>query len=137
MKWLHEVNSSNLANRKKGVRIDPEMVKELKMIIKKYPGDHKLIRKTCRLSVSIFRRIRKQAEGDAENMKVNNDSKLCKYGLTEDDDIIIKDIVTPPKPPLTIKSIHEEFMKRSENWQSMSKIRRYLKEEMKYSYRTG
>ena len=51
--------------------------------------------------------------------------------------LLIKDIVTPPKPLLTIKSIHEEFMKRSENWQSMSKIRRYLKEEMKYSYRTG
>ena len=98
-----------------------ESSKRIKDEIKQYSGDSELIRKTYRLSVLVLWRIWKQVKGGAGNIKIRNNFKLFKHGLTDDNDIIIKYISTSLKLQFTIKSIQEEFVKRSENLQKWEK----------------
>ena len=106
-------------------------------IISANPDDLSLIKKTYHLSDSTFYRLkwmtknsfRKFQEFESKWFKENAiDQAICST---------LKEIVKPPRLPLIISKIADEFKERTSINLGKGKINRYMKGKINYSYKKG
>ena len=132
--WFHHLS---LMNRRKRSHLSLQEKKYIFDLAIKYPEDKGLICRSYKLSESALRRIQRsnsnsQNGGSPDNIHIENldlDPALLS-------DAIYK-IVEPPKVPIWLDDIQAFLKDEQQVVVPLSKIRRHLKESLKYSYKKG
>ena len=134
---VQEKEFERLKNRKKHSVIRGRDFLSIKKMISKYKNFSEFIRKSCRISHSSFRRIVKGKEkGYFERLEEEKEA-VKKGKLDRRGKQIVKQLIVPPKPPLTIRKIHDQFTNLAGYEWSQYQLRKFLKLECGFSFRTS
>ena len=104
-KLFQELSSTNLSNKKKGSRFSNEQLEELKILLKRYPGDHIKIRKALKIPPSTFCRLKQKIEFDGWKMNTIKQKWNLKSSLDFEKKAYVSRLVQPPTVPITTTDI--------------------------------
>ena len=136
LKWITEEDWGESRKRKKHSKLTLNVRRRILTVISNYPQDYKVIKHIYRLSDSTIKRLKKEAKNDFQSSFEETLHNKRGEGLSKEELATLETIIVPPKPPLTISKITQEFNERSNENKSELQIRKTIKHELGYSYRT-
>jgi transposase len=109
----------------------------LSSLIKRYPDDGDYIRSKCRISKSTYFRLKRRKHVD----DFTEENEICeetnKNEISNEAKTWIRKWISPPQPPLTIAKIQKWTKDEINEEVPKSRLKRFIKEECKYSYKKG
>ena len=135
--WTHTPEHLQLAERMKGDHLSKEHCKYLSHIFRRHPDHKNLIWQAYKISRSTYRRIMNKSMHTIAELK--HESMFFKHNHLIKPEIweYIDSMVRPPKFPMTLSKIRNEIFQTFGIKYSIHKIRKYLKDELRYTYRKG
>ena len=109
----------------------------IEYIFKTNPAFSKRIYKAYRISYSTFKKFKEQLGGE-ENKSTENKMDMQESQQKQEEQVeIIKNIVSPPKPPITVKLIQEKIFESHQQNLTNYRMRKILREDLRFRYRKG
>ena len=130
--------AERLANRKSKARIGVFQKEFLMEELEKYPDNRWQILFHYNIPPSTYYKLKNDRHSIELAIKkarlngVSDDSEM-----TDEEKKYIKFLVTPPRPPLTIKLINEKLSNVFGQRDRAKKIRQFMKSDMRYSFKKG
>ena len=103
--FYKELKRREKIHRVKRKWIINDHLNELKYMLEKYKNRHFSIRKALKLSYSTYRKILKELQRENLDYYVSKRQVRFRSYISEEERKCIELLVTPPRPPITIRSI--------------------------------
>ena len=128
---IKDNHHDKLTSRKKGAALDINQKLHLSKLYSEYPEEHERINRVYKISKSTYYRIMKLKfyPEEKEDKLIHGRSKN-QLSLAEKQKI--KELVMPPKAPITISKIQINLFNQFGQKPAACELKRFLKEELKF-----
>ena len=136
-KWTTVDAQETLLGRRKGQCLTWEKMRALKCILQKYPGDAWQIEETYKLPASTLYGISRADEKSLWNMSKWMWDAIKAKGVSAQVGHNIQSILRQSRTPITLSEIQVEVNERQDTSVWKSRIIKFIKGMMKFSYTKG